>query len=162
MEGFFRDSKKILLVLEYPLVSLKREFHNRMLNKLQFDKEEITRILYSAIRGYATIERAGSANNKVRMAHIFVGVQSKESTIKVIDSGLLSGPSNLQCLIVNGADSNEHHDVYLAPEEFRSYFVKNNLGSSPKSGVFSLGITILDLCLMEPSRNAYHFSRKVL
>ncbi len=39
VEGFFKDSKKILLILEYPLISLKREFHNRLLNKLQFDKD---------------------------------------------------------------------------------------------------------------------------
>lgn len=116
MEGFFSDSKKIMLLLEYPLISLKREFHNRMLNKLQFDKEEITRILYSSIRGYAAVERAAGHNSKVRMAHIFVGVQNKESTIKVIDSGLLSAASNLQCLILSGPKSNEHHDVYPSPE----------------------------------------------
>lgn len=149
-----------MLLLEYPLISLKREFHNRMLNKLQFDREEITRILYSAIRGYAAVERAAGQNSKVRMAHIFVGVQAKESTIKVIDSGLLSAASNLQCLILNGPKSNEHHDVYPAPEEFKAYFAKNNLGSSATSGVFSLGVTVLDLCLMESSRNAYHFQRK--
>jgi hypothetical protein len=106
VDGFLSDSQKLMLVLEYPLVSLKREFHNRMLNKLQFDKEEITRILYSAIRGYAAVERTGSTNTKVRMAHIFVGVQAKESLIKVIDSSLLSAPTNLQCLILHGAKSN--------------------------------------------------------
>lgn len=160
MEGFFSDSKKILLLLEYPLISLKREFHNRLLNRLQFDREEITRILYSAIRGYAAVERAGGQNSKVRMAHIFVGVQAKESTVKVIDSGLLGAASNLQCLILNGPKSNEHHDVYLSPEEFRAYFAKNNLGGSPNSGVFSLGATVLDLCLMDSSSSAYHFQRR--
>lgn len=109
------DSQKLMLIMEYPLVSLKREYHNRLLNKLQFDKEEITRILYAAIRGYAAIERTGSANTKVRMAHIFVGVQAKESLIKVIDSSLLSSPTNLQCLILHSSHSNEHHDIYPSP-----------------------------------------------
>lgn len=162
MDGFLSDSQKLMLLIEYPLISLKREFHNRMLNKLQFDCDEITRILYSAIRGYAVIQRSGVLNTKVRMAHIFVGVQARESVIKVIDSSLLSAPTNLQCLILHGSSSNEHHDIYLSPEEFNAYFTKNNLGYSPTSGVFSLGVTILDLCLMEPSRNVYHFHKKVL
>lgn len=76
-----------------------------MLNKLQFDKDEITRILYSTIRGYAAVERAGALNSKVRMAHIFVGVQARESIVKVIDSSLLSAPTNLQSLILHGPSS---------------------------------------------------------
>jgi hypothetical protein len=116
VDGFFRDSKKIILIVEYPLISLKKEFNNRLLNKLEFDKEEVTKIMYSAIRGYAAIERSNSKNDKVRMAHVFIGVHHKESLIKVIDSGLLSGPSNLQCTILKGCDNSEHHDVYLAPE----------------------------------------------
>jgi hypothetical protein len=106
VEGFLKDSKKVQLIVEYPLISLKREFHNRLLNKLQFDKEEITRVLYSAIKGYAAVDKTGSQNTKVRMAHIFIGVQAKESTVKVIDSSLLSAPTNLQALILHGADSN--------------------------------------------------------
>ena len=35
------------------------------------------------------------ANDKIRMAHIFIGVQSKKSLIKVIDSEILPGYSNL-------------------------------------------------------------------
>lgn len=53
-------------------------------------------------------------------------------------------------------------DIYLSPEEFSSYFKKNNIGSSPNSGVFSLGVTILDLCLMESCSTLYHFERKNL
>jgi hypothetical protein len=116
VDGFVSDSQKLILVVEYPLISLKREFHNRLLNKLQFDKEEITRILYSAIRGYAAVERTGGANTKVRMAHIFVGVQARESTVKVIDSALLSAPTNIQCMILHGSHSNEHYDIYPSPE----------------------------------------------
>lgn len=48
-----------------------------MLNRLEFDREEITKILYSCIRAYAELEREGVSNDKVRMGHIFVGVQSK-------------------------------------------------------------------------------------
>ena len=115
VEGFIRDSEKIIILMEYPLISLKKEFYNRLLNKLAFDREEITRILYSAIRGYAAVERSGADNSKVRMGHIFVGVQNKDSTIKVIDSSLLPVPSNLNVLQLHGSKRNEDHDIYLAP-----------------------------------------------
>jgi hypothetical protein len=95
------------------------------------------------------------------MAHIFVGVQARESVIKVIDSSLLSAPTNLQSLILHGSKSNDYYDIYPSPEEFKAYLSKNNLGSSPTSGVFSLGVTILDLCIMESSRDAYHFHKKL-
>jgi hypothetical protein len=116
VDGFFNDGNKIIILVEYPLISLKKEFNNRLLNRLEFGKEEITNILYSAIRGYAAIERTGSPNDRVRMAHIFIGVRQKESLIKVIDSNLLAGPSNFKCLKDYGASSAEHYDVCVSPE----------------------------------------------
>jgi hypothetical protein len=104
-----------MLIVEYPLVNLKREFHNRLINKLSFDKEEITRVLYSAIRGYAAVERTDGANTKVRMAHIFVGVQARESIVKVVDSALLNAPTNIQTLIISGPKSSEYIDIYPSP-----------------------------------------------
>jgi hypothetical protein len=49
------------------------------------------------------------------MAHIFVGVHAKESIVKVIDSALLSAPTNLQTLILSGPKSNDHIDIYPSP-----------------------------------------------
>jgi hypothetical protein len=95
VDGFVSDSTKLMLIMEYPLISLRREFHNRLINQLQFDKEEITRILYAAIRGYAAIERTNGENTKVRMGHMFVGVQARESVVKVVDSALMSVGTNL-------------------------------------------------------------------
>jgi hypothetical protein len=50
------------------------------------------------------------------MGHIFVGVQSKESMIKVIDCSLLNGPSNLQSMLLHGHKSSHQMDIYLSPE----------------------------------------------
>jgi hypothetical protein len=111
--------------MEYPLISLKREFNNRLLNKLDFTSEEIRRIVYAAIKGYSALEKMGCPNDKVRLAHVFVGVHLKESLIKVVDSQLLTSPTNLQCIMKQGPDSPQHHDVYLAPEEFEAVMQKN-------------------------------------
>ena len=56
------------------------------------------------------------ANDKVRMGHIFVGVKSKESMIKTIDCSLLSGPTNIQSMLLHGHKSNQQMDIYLSPE----------------------------------------------
>jgi hypothetical protein len=96
------------------------------------------------------------------LAHIFVGVKQKDSLIKVVDSTLLPGPTNFQCLKLYGPNSAEHYDVYLSPEELNAYFEKEEPVKSQKCGVFSLGAVILDLCLMESSRGIYHFHKKAI
>lgn len=49
--------------------------------------------------------------------------------------------------------------MYLAPEELDA--LKNGLKSSlsHKNGVFSLGVSLLDLALMDPSRSLYNISK---
>lgn len=91
--------------MEYPLLSLKREFNHRLLNKTDFTTTEIADVVFSTIKAYAFLEKAGCINDKVRMAHIFVGVESrtKESKVKVIDSDLLQVKSNYQCMLSKGS-----------------------------------------------------------
>ena len=96
------------------------------------------------------------------MAHIFVGVQQKESLIKVIDSNLLPALSNLRCLKDYGPNSAEHYDVCVAPEQFNAYNNSSESGSTSTSGVFSLGVLILSLCLMERAHPFYHFHTKTI
>ena len=49
--------------------------------------------------------------------------------------------------------------MYLSPEEMEAYVNGKNYDYNPKSGVFSLGVLILDLCLMESSRTIYYFNK---
>lgn len=72
VDGFFSDSKKIIMIVEYPLISLKRELNNRIINNYTFSREEITNILFSTIRGYAKVEKEGYKNDKVKLGHILV------------------------------------------------------------------------------------------
>ena len=104
--------------MEYPLISIKREFNNRLLNKIDFDLHEIKSFIFITIKAYAALERAGCPNDKVRLAHIFMGLQLKESVIKVIDSDLLLTKSNFKCMSNKGHRKSENHDIYLAREEF--------------------------------------------
>jgi hypothetical protein len=77
----------------------------------------------------------------------------------VIDSELLPSPSNLHCIFKYGKSKNENHDIYLAPEELLSYSQERRNGTLINSGVFSLGLTILDLCLMDSSAILYHSNK---
>ncbi len=99
-------------------MSLKREFNNRLLNKLDFQLQEIQNFIYATIRGYAALERQALPNHKVRMAHIFMGLKTRDSSIKVIDSELLEKASNLELMRRGGFRDPQNHDIYLAPEEF--------------------------------------------
>jgi hypothetical protein len=93
---------KATIIMEYPLVSIKREFTNRLLTNVDFQIEEIRNFIQSTIVGYATLERSGCLNDKVRLAHIFMGLQMKESVIKVIDAELIHKPSNFALMTKKG------------------------------------------------------------
>lgn len=94
------------------------------------------------------------------MGHVFVGVHSRESLIKVIDSDLLPASSNLDIVKKYGPNKAEYYDLHLSPEEFESYVHGTTFVNNLKSAVFSLGMMILDLCLMESSHTVYHFNKR--
>ena len=107
IDGLINNYSKVTMIMEYPLLSLKREFNHRLLNKTDFATTEIADVVFSSIKAYAFLEKAGCSNDKVRMAHIVVGVESrtKESKVKVIDSDLLMTPSNYQAMLLKGAQA---------------------------------------------------------
>lgn len=74
VDGLVNNFSKTTIIMEYPLLSLKREFNHRLLNKTEFSTNEIADVVFSTIKAYAFLERTGCINDKVRMAHIFVGV----------------------------------------------------------------------------------------
>lgn len=112
--------------MEYPLMSLKREFNNRLLKKIDFTTTEIADVIFSTIKAYAFLARTGCPNDKVRMAHIFVGLESttKESKVKVIDSDMLLIHNNYQLMLKKGPQAAENHDIYLPPEQFAALVEK--------------------------------------
>jgi hypothetical protein len=74
----------------------------------------------------------------------------------------LNEKNNLHCIFYNEFDVTENRDIYLAPEEFQAYIKKQKTKTFEKAGVFSFGMSILDLCLMTSSRDAYHYDEKVM
>ena len=78
---------KATLIMEYPLQSIKREFNNRLLKKVDFSTNEIADVIFSTVQAYAFLEKSGNLNTKVRLAHIFsVTSRTKESKTKAVDS----------------------------------------------------------------------------
>ena len=64
---------------------------------------EIVDVIFSTIQAYAFLEKSGQINNKIRLAHIFIGVdRSKSSKPKAIDGDLLLIGDNYQCMIDKG------------------------------------------------------------
>lgn len=56
----------------------------------------------------------------------------------------------------------ENRDIYLAPEEFQAYLRNEKNKTYPKAGVFSLGMSVLDLCTMTSSREAYSYDQRLM
>jgi hypothetical protein len=75
---------------------------------------------------------------------------------KVIDSNLFPTPNNMQL-----ARKQENiDDVFLAPEELKN--MEESKYSNPKSGVFSLAISIVQLCLLTPSKDLYNYNKRTI
>lgn len=162
-DGFFAEKRKLIVVLDYPFINLHREIANRTAKKIPFNLEEIRNIIGSTIKGYKAIEDAGYQNNKVRLRHIFFGIKNRESVIKVTEGSLIAEASNYQNMVNLGTSEPGNRDIYLSPEEFQAFLHgKEDFQGTPKSGVFSLGMSLLDLCVMDPSREAYHFAEKCI
>ena len=50
----------------------------------------------------------------------------------------------------------------MAPEEFQCYLRREKNKKCEKAGVFSLGMSILDLCIMNSSREAYSYDQGLM
>ncbi len=76
---------------------------------------------------------------------------------KVIDSKLFPTLTN-----AGEVRKGEHYeDVFLAPEELR--IMGEFSGSTPntsKAGVWSLAISVIQLCLLSPNINIYNYAKK--
>jgi hypothetical protein len=85
------------------------------------------------------LEELKIPNEKVRLKNIYFGIKDKLTNVKVIDSKLFPTESNANA-IKNRREGSE--DVFLSPEELK--------GSSKceKNGVYSLGVCLMQLCLL--------------
>ena len=93
-------------------MSIKKEYNTRLLKNIDFETREIADVVFACIPAYAFLERSGSNNDKIRVAHIFIGLENKESKIKVIDSDLLLTHSNFNEILEKGYEEAECQDIY--------------------------------------------------
>ena len=147
-DGLFKDEFKILLFFDYILASALVEYHNRVKKGNYFTAEELNVIIAGAIRGYSSHEALSIPNDKVRLKNIYFGIKDKSPIVKVIDSKLFPDPNNVSTVKNRAAN---HEDIFLAPEELKGST------KSTKSGVFSLGICLMQLALLEPCRELYNY-----
>lgn len=57
-------------------------------------------------------------------------------------------------MIDDGPNNVNNRDIYLSPEEYLAWADDNEdyIPANPKSGVYSLALCLLDVCIMDPSR----------
>jgi hypothetical protein len=57
-------------------------------------------------------------------------------------------------MINDGPNKVSNRDIYLSPEEYMAWIDDNEdyKPYNPKSGVYSLAMCFLDVCIMDPSR----------
>lgn len=160
-DGFFSDKHRIIIIVDYPFMNFQKEIVNRTQKQISFTKEEAMNFITSAIHGYASIERAGFKTDKVRLRNIFFGIKNKEPVIKVAETNLIAPQSNYESMINKGPFAAHNKDIYLSPEEFAAWSQDDeDYRPHKKSGVFSLGMSFLDICIMDPSRQSYAYSEK--
>jgi hypothetical protein len=65
-------------------------------------------------------------------------------------------------MINGGPNKVSNRDIYLSPEEYVAWSEDNEdyQPVNKKSGVYSLGMCLLDVCIMDPSREVYHYTEK--
>ena len=100
-----------------------------------------------AIRGYAALEEQKIPNDKVRLRNIYFGIKDKSPITKIVDSRLFPTDNNLTTV---KKKSGPRDDIFLSPEELKG-------SKSEKSGVFSLGVCMMQLCLLESCREMYNY-----
>lgn len=132
------------------------EYRNKIKTQKGFTSEEINIITCGALRGYAALEQERINNSKVKLSNIYFGLENSLPLPKVIDSNLFPTPTNMQ--LARRQESLE--DVFLAPEELK--YMEEPKFYNPKSGVFSLGVSILQLCLLTPSKDLYNYNKKTI
>lgn len=75
---------------------------------------------------------------------------------KVIDSNLFPTPTNLQ--LARKLENVE--DIFLAPEELKN--MEEAKYQNSKSGIFSLAVSILQLCLLTSSKDLYNYNKRTI
>ena len=138
-DGLFKDEFKILLFFDYILANSLVEYHNRVKKNNYFTAEELNVIIAGAIRGYSALETISIPNDKVRLKNIYFGIKDKSPIVKVIDSKLFPDQNNIGAV---KSRTGSLDDIFLAPEELKG------VSKNPKSGVFSLGICLMQLALL--------------
>lgn len=92
----------------------------------------------------------------MKLSNIYFGLENSLPLPKVIDSNLFPTPTNMQ--LAHRQESLE--DVFLAPEELKN--MEDPKFYNAKSGVFSLGVSVLQLCLLTPSKDLYNYNKKTI
>jgi hypothetical protein len=93
-QGLIRDQWKILLLFDYILIDMHTEARNRIRMNTKFSNEELSTILAGAVKGYASVEREGIPNDKVRLKNIYFGLKDQIPIVKIADSNLFPSKSN--------------------------------------------------------------------
>lgn len=136
------------------MTSLFSEYKNRLKNQRFFTNEEINILICGALKGYAALEAQNIPNTKVRLNNIYFGLSNGLPLPKVIDSKLFPTPTNAMAV-----RKGEHYDdVFLAPEELRS--IGEYGSSNSKAGVWSLAVSMIQLCLLSPCLDVYDYGKK--
>ena len=74
---------------------------------------------------------------------------------KVIDSKLFPTAANAVAIF----KGEQYDDVFLAPEELRT-IGPTQQGSNPKAGVWSLAVSMIQLCLLSPCKDVYDYGKR--
>lgn len=107
-----------------------------------------------AIKAYSALESAGIHNTKVRLRNMYFGLQDGSNILKIIDEKLFPDDTN-RSAVRKGENVD---DIFLAPEDLKTLKYPTE-SYNTLSGVFSLGVSIMQLCLLTSSRELYDYEK---
>ena len=90
----------------------------------------------------------------MRLNNIYFGLTGGLPLPKVIDAKLFPTSTNTKAVQIG----EKYDDVFLAPEELRT--IGGDSSGSTKAGVWSLAVSMIQLCLLTPCLNVYDYAKR--
>lgn len=110
-------------------------------------------ILSGAVRGFAALEKLGIPNDKIKLKNVYFGLKEQTPIVKVADSHMFAIRSNCENVRMKDPSTD---DIFLSPEETKG--LKEDINYyNKKSGVYTLAICLMEVCLLTSSKNMYDY-----
>lgn len=145
---------KIFLLFEYIKNDLEEQTTTKISDKQNYTEDELWFILYCILNALFFYQKNNVFHGDLKSSTIFI---SQNSTYKIVDHTLFN---NASCYMqVQWNPQKSHSGIYLSPELLKSLSkdLVQPLHNAYKSDIYSLGMIILHIALLENCDDCYDY-----